>query len=94
MNKARTGPRSAAKFKPEAHPRNVNQNCNPELHPRSVVQKKNNVVSRRRRTQVIIWSFGRWTQTKVPFSATVIVYRVTPDHIKSLAIPRFCKRTV
>ena len=41
-----TGPRSAARFNPEVHPRSVGQKYTPEVHPRSsltkIVQNKNN----------------------------------------------------
>ena len=39
MNKARTGPRSAARFKPEVHPRSAPQKCSPEVYPRSKLTK-------------------------------------------------------
>ena len=39
MNKARTGPRSAARFKPEVYPRSAPQKCTPEVHPRSKLTK-------------------------------------------------------
>ena len=35
-----TGPRSAARFKPEVHPRTVPQKCSPEVHPRSKLMKR------------------------------------------------------
>ena len=39
FNKASTGHRSAARFKPEVHPRSVSQKCTPEVYPGSVPQK-------------------------------------------------------